>query len=119
LVVFDVDDALGDVAIDNVQSEVESFGTETEGEVDFDEKVHKARTHVPPDFGLLVHRVRRGHCGSLDLVHIPLNILCVFDLFGEDHFSTDEHVESALALDLGRDARGLSGFTSDLGRGVF
>lgn len=61
LVVLDVHDAARDVAVDDVEGEVERLGAEAEREVDLDEEVDEAGAHVPPDLGLLVHRGGRGH----------------------------------------------------------
>jgi hypothetical protein len=55
-----VDDPLGDISIDNVEREVENFGTESELLVDLDEKVDQVRTHVPLKFGLHVDKLGRG-----------------------------------------------------------
>ena len=61
LVVFNVDDATRDIAVDDVESEVEGLWSETEGEVDFDEEIDETRSHVPPNFGLLVHGLSGTH----------------------------------------------------------
>ena len=71
---FDVHDATGDVAVNYIQSEVQRFRTETKGEVDLDEKVDEAGTHVPPNLGLLVHGGSGGH-GAL-LVRVRVRV-CV------------------------------------------
>ena len=55
LVVFGVHDAAGDVAVEDIESQVEGFGAETEGEVDLNEEVNEAWAHVPPNFRLLIH----------------------------------------------------------------
>ena len=66
LIMLNVHDTARDVAINNVEGEVESFGTETKGEMDLDEKVDEAGTHVPPNFRLLVHGTGRGHGALLN-----------------------------------------------------
>jgi hypothetical protein len=53
--VFDVDDASGDVAIHNVECEIESFWSQAEGEVNFNKEINKTRSHVPPNLWLLIH----------------------------------------------------------------
>lgn len=58
LIMLDVHNPAGDISVDDVQSEVESFWTEAEGEMDLDEEINEARTHVPSNFRLLIHRGR-------------------------------------------------------------
>ena len=65
LVVLDVDDATGNVAIDDVEGEIQCLWTETECEMNLNEKVDKTRAHVPSDFRLLIHRLSGGHSISL------------------------------------------------------
>jgi hypothetical protein len=55
LIVLDIHDTTGDVAVNDVEGEVESFGTKPKGEVDLDNEVDETRTHVPFDLGLLIH----------------------------------------------------------------
>lgn len=55
LVVLLVDDAAGDVAIEDGQGQVEGFGAEAEVKVDLDEEVEEMAAHVPLEFGLLIH----------------------------------------------------------------
>lgn len=61
LVVLLEDDALRDVAVDDVEREVERLGAEVLLEVDLDEEVDEVRAHVPPQLGLLVDEVGVGH----------------------------------------------------------
>jgi hypothetical protein len=65
LVVFDVDDTTGDIAIYDVESEIEGLGPKAKCKVDFDKKVDEAGAHVPPNFGLLIHRLSGGHRETL------------------------------------------------------
>jgi hypothetical protein len=55
-----VDDPFRDVSVDNVEREVEDFGTESELLVDLDEEVDEVWSHVPLEFGLHVDEVGRG-----------------------------------------------------------
>lgn len=59
LVVLNVDNAAGNVAIDDVESEIQSFRTQAKTEVDLDQKVDETRSHMPPNLGLLIHGLRR------------------------------------------------------------
>lgn len=61
LVVFDVNNTAGNVSVDNIEGEVECFWAKTEGEMNFDQKVNKTGSHVPPNFRLLVHRLGGRH----------------------------------------------------------
>jgi len=65
LVMLDVDDATGNVAVNDIESEVQCLWTKTECEVNFNEEVDKTRAHVPSDFRLLIHRLSGGHGISL------------------------------------------------------
>jgi hypothetical protein len=53
--VLDVHNSAGNVAIDNVQGEVQCLWAEAECEMELDEKFDEAGAHVPLDFRLLVH----------------------------------------------------------------
>ena len=55
------DDALRDVTVDNVESEVESFRSKTILKVNFDEKVDEVGSHVPSQLGLLIDKLSVGH----------------------------------------------------------
>ena len=55
LIMFNVDDAARNIAIDDVEGQIECFWSKAEGEMDLDEEVNKARSHMPPNLGLLVH----------------------------------------------------------------
>src|SRR5271170_7095318 len=55
LIMFDVDYATGDVAVYDIECEVEGFGAEAESEMNFDKKVDQAGSHVPLDLRLLIH----------------------------------------------------------------
>ena len=61
LVVFNVDDAARDIAIDDVEGQVERFWSKAEGEVDLDEEVNETRSHMPSNLGLLIHGLSRTH----------------------------------------------------------
>lgn len=65
LVVLNVDDPLRDVAVDDVQREVERFRAKPEDEVKLHEEVHQAGTHMPSDLWLLVHRHHMAHGAAL------------------------------------------------------
>jgi hypothetical protein len=65
LEVFDIHDAPRTVPVDDVECQVQGFGTKLEEEMRFDEKVDETGSHVPLDLGLLVHAVGRGHGGLL------------------------------------------------------
>lgn len=60
LVVLLEHDPLRDVAVHNVEREVECFRTQAKLLVDLDEKVDEVRAHVPLQLGLLVDEVHRG-----------------------------------------------------------
>lgn len=55
LIMLDEDNTAGDVAVDNVEGEVECFRTKTEGKVDLHEEINQTRPHVPSNFRLLIH----------------------------------------------------------------
>ena len=66
LIMFNVDDATRNIAIDDVESQIECFWSETESEVDLDEEIDEARSHVPSDLRLLIHGLGRTHGISLE-----------------------------------------------------
>lgn len=61
LVVLLEDDALRDIAVDDVEGEVEGFGSQAVLKVNLDEEVDKEATHVPLELRLLVDEVGVGH----------------------------------------------------------
>ena len=61
LIVFLEDDTLRDVSVDDIESEVESFGAKSILKVNLDEKVDEVRPHVPPEFRLLIDEVGVRH----------------------------------------------------------
>jgi hypothetical protein len=61
LVVFLIYNAARDVAIDEVECEVESFRAQTVLLVDLDEKVDEIRSHVPLQLGLHIDELDRSH----------------------------------------------------------
>ena len=66
LVVLLEDDALGDVAVDDVHCEVEDLGPEPELLVDLDEEIDEVRLHVRLELGLELHADEVGHCDALE-----------------------------------------------------
>lgn len=65
LVVLFEDDALRNVAVDDVEGEVERFRSKAMLLVDLDEEVDEVGAHVPLELGLLVDKVDRGGSFSL------------------------------------------------------
>ena len=61
LVMFNVDDAARNVAIDDVEGQIECFWSEAESEVDLHEEIDETGSHVPSNFGLLIHGLSRTH----------------------------------------------------------
>ena len=61
LVMFNVNDATRNIAVDDVERQIECFWSEAEGEVNLDEEINEARSHVPSNFWLLVHGLSGTH----------------------------------------------------------
>ncbi len=55
-----------DVTIDNIEREIQRFWPQSEAEVNLYEKVDETGPHVPPNLGLLIHGLGRGHGEELD-----------------------------------------------------
>jgi hypothetical protein len=55
LIVFDVHNPAGDVSVDDVECQVESFRTKAESEVDLYKEIDETGPHVPTNLWLLVH----------------------------------------------------------------
>ena len=66
LIMFNVDDAARNIAIDDVEGQIECLWAEAESEVDLYEEVDETRTHVPSNLGLLIHGLSRTHRISLE-----------------------------------------------------
>jgi hypothetical protein len=60
MIIFEEDDAMGGVSINDVESEIECLRAQTESEMDFNQRVHKTGTHVPVDFGLHIYGLCRA-----------------------------------------------------------
>jgi len=58
---FNVNDAARNIAIDDVEGQIECFWSEAEGEVNLDEEINETRSHMPSNFGLLVHGLGGTH----------------------------------------------------------
>ena len=61
LIMFNVNDAPRDIAVDDVEGEVECLWSEAESEVDLDEEIDETGTHVPSNLRLLIHGLSRTH----------------------------------------------------------
>lgn len=55
------DDAFRDVAVDDVEREVENLGSEAELLMDLDQEVHEIGLHVALELGLQLHANDVGH----------------------------------------------------------
>ena len=55
LVMFNVNDAARNIAVDDIEGEVECLRSEAESEVDLHEEINETRSHVPSNLGLLIH----------------------------------------------------------------
>ena len=97
LVVFNVYDAARNIAIDDVEGQIECLWSKAEGEVDLDEEVNETRSHMPSNLGLLIHGLSGTHgvllerqeilavvfeeedeISNLHLMHVPLDLFSVF-----------------------------------------
>ena len=61
LIMFNVDDAARNIAIDDVEGQIECLWSEAEGEVNLHEEIDETRSHMPSNFGLLVHGLSGTH----------------------------------------------------------
>jgi len=66
LIVLLIDDTAGRIAVENVDTEVESLLAEMENSVQFDHEVDEGRTHGHVNVGLLLHGGPGGHGGVLE-----------------------------------------------------
>jgi hypothetical protein len=77
LVVLNVNDTSRDVAVDDVESKVQCFWPQAEGEMDLNEEINETRSHVPPNFRLLVHRLSGRHGESLHVIHVVSDLVTI------------------------------------------